>query len=334
MSKRLVYIDWIRAVAIVLMVFWQVFDFFSEYNVYSDSPFFFSSINAPIHLFVLVLFSGMAGAGLYLYLSKVKKKQGFKKTFFRVLKKYSWLIVISFFFTFLVWDFCTFYTWSEAIQGVGLVGIFAFIILYLEFPTIFVVSLSLAVGIFQQLIKPLLMSAVSTLPFCVTNLSFEMFFSLPVNFLFRGFFSVINLLPLMLWGASMVKYLNEKSWRTIFFLGCALIFFGVILHNVIPINFYERSPTSFLVEIGFLTVLMALGSFLSKTRASSKISLILLPFGMDALIVYLAHFLLVYKPLSMLGLENTFGIPISLIGSFTFLLISNVVINLWRKQYS
>ncbi len=334
MENRVLYVDYVRGLAIILMAFWQVFDFFSKYNIYADKPFFLTAINAPIHFPVLVMFSGMAGAGIYLYVSKIKKKSSFKQTLPRMLKKYLWLVVISLFFTTFVWNFCTFYTWSEAIQGIGVVGIFAFLIIWTDMSASLMSFLAIILGIFQEAIKPFLNSLVSAYPFCVSTISTQFFISLPANFLFRGFFSVLNLLPMMLWGAAMTKLVSSRTYRRAIILGIALIFFGIVLDPVVPINFYARSPTSFMIEIGILTFVMGVMFFISKTRFKNKASLILLPFGRDALIVYLAHFLLVYKVLTILGLDSTFNLPVSFAGAAIFLIASNIALNKWRKQYS
>jgi hypothetical protein len=334
MSKRVLYVDWVRGFAILYMSFWHVFHFFSRYSIYADFPFFYKSINATIAFPVVVAFSGMAGAGLYLYLKK-SHGEGFKRVLPLVFKRYLWLIVLSFFLTLLVWDLCTFSTWSEAIQGIGIVGLFSFFLLYFELHPLLTVFLSIFLGVSQHLVKPVLVSLASAYPLCVTSVSTTSLISFTINALFRGFFSVLNLLPLALWGASMTRALENNDWRKILLLGSSLIVFSVFLHfNNWPINFYERSSASFLLEIGILTVVMSCMKGLSSTRLTPVLSLALLPFGRDALVVYLANFLLVYKPLALLGAENSFSVPASFAASIVFLLLSNVVINLWRKRYS
>lgn len=334
MSGRVVYVDWVRGIAIILMAFWQVFDFFSSYNIYSDSPFFLRFINAPLHFPVLVIFSGMAGAGLYLYVSSVKGKKSFKQSFLRVLKKYSWLITLSLVFTTFVWGFCTFFTWSEAVQGVGLVGLFAFLVVWMDLPVLANLFLAIILGIFQSLVKPLLVNLFATLPFCVKSLSFDFLKSIPVNFLFRGFFSVINLLPLMIWGYAITKLLESYDEKRVFLMGFVLLCSSLLIHFFIPINFYERSPSSFILEVGLLTCLMSFMKRVSATRFSGRVSLVLLPFGRDALIVYAAHFLLVFKPLQLLGLESSFNLLFSFACATIFIIVSNLVLNSWRKHYS
>ena len=48
MSNRIISIDFLRGIAVLQMVFFQIFDFFAKTNIYSDSPYYFTSLGMVI----------------------------------------------------------------------------------------------------------------------------------------------------------------------------------------------------------------------------------------------------------------------------------------------
>lgn len=309
-SKRIKSIDIVRGIAIVQMVFWQVFDFLAKSNIYGDSPYFIKAFNAPPHFSVLALFLSMSGASIYLSMSKrLQRGMGKGGVLKHVLRRYGLLIVASLFFTTFVFDFCTFFRWEEAIQGIGLAAIVTSIII-LSIPSNSVLLLTIT-GLI--LLQPLIVNNIWPLTrdymFCNTNMGIS---QLPVSLLFnislRGFFSFTNLLPSMLVGVllgkAVVSGLLKKKICLIGFLGVVLIVSAIALHllgNLI-VNFYGRSYSSLLLEIGIAVSLFSIVEYiLMKAKKIANVFDFFFPFGMASLVSYFGHFLLVYKLLQIVS---------------------------------
>lgn len=330
-SDRIVYVDWFRGLAIIYMTVWQVTRFFSVNDFYSEFPFWLKEFDAALSFPIVPAFAAALGAGLMIYLTKSRSK-GFLTSFRRVGKRFFMLIGLSLVLSVIMWDFNTFFNWSEALQGVGVVGIFAFAVLYFELPTVFLIVLSVFLGVFQGLALPVLNSLVSSFPYDYSGLTYFVP-SIVFNALFRGFFSVMNLLPYALWGAVMVSVLKQNRARTVFLMGAGLMIFSLVMHaNGWPIDHYRRSSGIYVFQIGMVSCVFAAMSYLSSTRLASGISKALNPFGRESLVVYLANYFLVFKPLVILGLFRSFSLSVGALASAVFLLVSNVSIRKWKKM--
>ena len=333
--NRIKPIDVVRGIAVVQMVFWQIFDFLVKGSIYTDAPYAIEAFNAPPHFSVLVLFLTMSGASLYVSMSKrlkkgngrpdMRKRIGLLK---HTIKRYGTLILISLFFTTFVFGFCTFFKWEEAIQGIGLTAIVTSLILLAGIDSMRLLFL-LVVALL--LIQPLIVANIWPLTdeylFCVTNTEAGQFVpSLLVNASVRSFFSFTNLLPLMLVGVMIGKAsesgLIGKKSASFMLLGFLLVLSAILMHfcsllepsaGFLSIDFYARSYSTLTLEIG---IAVALFSFVEHIHAKSTkgakitertngvvdgILEFFVPFGVRTLVAYFGHFLLVYKLLEIIG---------------------------------
>ncbi|PIN99881.1 hypothetical protein COT72_03525 [archaeon CG10_big_fil_rev_8_21_14_0_10_43_11] len=333
---RITFVDIARGLAILQMAGWQVFDFFSTKNVYADAPFFIRAFNMPPHFSVLALFLATSGAGLFLSL-KSRKKRGasWKQNAAHVLVHYGFYIAFSALFTTLMWDFCMFQSWSEAIQGVGITALVSFALLSCKPSKRTLLVIIMGLVIVQPIIKPLVYDASAQFPVCTGVRDASVMPSMVINALFRGFFSPLNLLPLFLVGVLVAwAYTDAKNKRAFMHkirnIALVLTLFALFTHVAIaPINFYARNPHSVMLEVSVFLFAVSLYELLRTGALKRIISRILVPYGQNPLLAYLAHFILVLKPLQLLGLESTFGLVASLVGAFVFMIGLNVVLTKW-----
>jgi peptidoglycan/xylan/chitin deacetylase (PgdA/CDA1 family) len=309
--------------AVVIMIFWQIFDFLVEANIYTDAPYAIQAFNAPPHFFVLVLFVTMSGASLYISMSKRLKKGMSKGDLLkRVVKRYGSFVVISLLFTTFVFGFCTFFRWEEAIQGIGLTAIVASLIILSGLDSALSI-LAIVIGLVA--LQPLAVGNISALTqghmFCSTNMDISQIpSSLLINASVRGFFSFTNLLPFMLTGVLLGKAtmsgLLKKRRLSFLAVGVLLIVAAFMLHyyhslnpsaEMLSIDFYARSYPILMLEIGIAVGLFALVEHIDNSMAAGLVEKTLdffVPFGVMTLVAYFGHFLLVYKPLQMLAVHG------------------------------
>ncbi|MFH2028337.1 MAG: heparan-alpha-glucosaminide N-acetyltransferase domain-containing protein, partial [Nanoarchaeota archaeon] len=74
MARRIESIDIFRGIAVLQMIFWQIFDFFAKGDIYSDIPYYFPMFNMPINGIGLALFTFASGASVYISISSRLKK--------------------------------------------------------------------------------------------------------------------------------------------------------------------------------------------------------------------------------------------------------------------
>jgi uncharacterized membrane protein len=334
--ERIASVDILRGIAVLQMIFWQIFDFLAKTDIYSTPPFFIGEFNMPPHFSVFILFMSMSGASLYVSIARKMKTGLSKKDLTKhVLKRYGKLVLISLFFTSFVFSFCTFFGWDEAAQGIGLTAIIIFLILLINPST----KILAALALFLFLLKPVLMGSileyVENYPKCVMEYNFAIFVSsLTINSFVRGFFSVFNLLPLMITGIIFIKMIksNRLNFRRSAFVGGGMVLTAIILHFLgLRIDFYMRSYSSILLEIGTVLALYTIIEYLSK----KKLNRILNPlenFGKGAFIAYFAHFLFIYKPLQLLNLTKSLSLGMAALVSVPLVAAIYLAINFWSKR--
>jgi len=361
-------IDIVRGIAVVQMIFWQMFDFFSKIDIYRDFPHVVKTINTPPHFSVLVLFLSMSGASLFISVSK-KLTKGMKKSEILkyITKRYGSFVIISLFFTTLVFDFCTFFRWEEAIQGIGLTATFASMIIlaiydeksvkskFLNRATLIIIFLTTILVILQPIVARNVWGVTKEYMFCNTNMDTGQFLqSLLINSSLRGFFSIRGLLPMVfigvLLGQMAVSDNLKKSNFPIFLIGITLVLSSALSHfyshsneslKGFAIDFYARSYPSLMLEIGILFILFSSVEFILNREnwdlAKTTLNFFV-PFGMFTLVSYLGHFLLVYKPLQLISvytnfnLLNKFGVVESAVLSLALTIVFYQVTLRWAKM--
>jgi hypothetical protein len=278
----------------------------------------------------------MSGASLYMSFSK-KMRKGFSKkdATKHVFKRYGKLILISLFFTSFVFGFCTFFGWDEAVQGIGLTAIIMFLILLINPSNKILIALAIVLFLLRPFTIESIQKYTADYPKCVMNYNFKMFMvSLLLNSFVRGFFSVFNLLPLIITGVVLIKMILTKgvNLKKSASIGLTMILAALFLDFLgLKIDFYMRSYSSILLEIGIVLLLYPLTEYLSK----KKLNFLLKPFenfGKGAFIAYFAHFLLIYKPLQLFNLTKSLTIELAALVSFLLVAIIYLVIRFWLKR--
>jgi uncharacterized membrane protein len=302
MSERVDSVDILRGIAVLQMVFFQTFDFFAKADIYSDSPYYVQSMNMPVNGIGVGLFAFISGVSVYLSVSRsLSSGSGRLRILLRALRRYGGYILISLFFTYLMFGFGVFYSWGEALQGIGLSALVAALLL-LSLQNIYVIA---AFGILISLLQPyartLLGQNTAAFPFCVFVL----------NALLLGFFSLATLLPITLFGLllgfQIIGSGRGAAMKKSFCIGVVLISMTLLAHaSGFRVDYYGRSPSFMLFFVGISYLLFSLVEFLIGFYRGRAYG-VLMVFGRKALFCYLFHFVFILKPLVYLGIEGTFG---------------------------
>jgi uncharacterized membrane protein len=315
-EMRVETLDVLRGLAIAQMVLWHITHYLGKANLYWDAPYFLASLDMPLVFSVVILFLSVSGASLYLSYSR-RLERGVSRLAIgrQILKRYGGLILISLIFTPVMWDFCTFFRWDEAIQGIGLTALVTFGLIVAVRSHVVLLGLTAALIALQPYLWTTLRPAtLTTHPMC-PPVGLSLWSSLLLNVTFRGFFSISNLLPLMILGAvlasSFVRWGREKNFLgRLGLTGLALIGCSLLLHVLgFGIDFYLRSYPSLLLEMGiFLSLFAVIECSLRKRWSVCK------PFaalGRRSLFIYLGHFVAIVKPVQLLGVEGALPTPVA-----------------------
>lgn len=321
-------IDIFRGIALLQMIVWQIFDFFYIKDIYTDAPYYISVFNMPINGIGVGLFAFIAGASVFVSLSHrdIHKKPAIIKRF---LKRYGGYILLSLVFSTIVFGFNIFYTWSEAIQGVGLAALAAGLLLLYTKSAWIIGFIGAAIIIIQPWLRSL---ADSIVMFPTDFISVQILInviSMFLNSTVRGFFSLSHLLPIVLFGILLGVYIvkSKNPGRKSLMLGLLFSAVSLVLHySFNAIDYYDRSISYIIFYIGLSYLLFALISYVKlKSRILSK-------FGQASLLVYVAHFLLIYKPLQLTGLEGTFHLLESWMFTLVLIAVLYFLLHLWLQN--
>ena len=315
--SRIDSVDAFRGLALLLMIFWQMFDFFSIANIYTDAPFYLKEFNMPIHGIVVGLFAFIAGFGIYLSISKRTRENKFS-TLKHGFSRYFGYILISLVFTTFVFGFNVFFGWEEVIQGIGLSGLIAFCLILFNRSKLFLGILALGLIILQSF----------ALNFAYQQTQ-EGLAGFLVNLSVRGFFSIINILPLILIGAIVATYFTKSKAYNLLLVGFILIIFSLISHQFVEIDYYNRSVTYSIFFTGVSVLLFSIIDAILKKRENFVLFKPLKTIGKGALLGYLLHFLLIYKTSVVFGFNSIFDSNLSIIFSIISIIIIYFVVKIW-----
>ncbi len=341
MTDRIESIDIFRGVAVLQMIFWQIFDFFATTDIYTQTPYYLPFFNMPINGIGVGLFAFISGASVYISIKKrLNKKAKNIEIICHVMKRYGGYILLSLFFTTFVFGFKTFYTWNEAIQGIGLaVLVAALIILFFRSKWVFIL-LSLIIILIQPFLRHSLSNNFFNQYFPLNPLFFNPIsnmVSIFLNFTLRGFFSLSNLLPITLCGVFLsfliINLKRRRLNRILSIIGGVIISFSLLLHFFIDrIDYYNRSPSYILLYIGLSFALFALIQVWLKKIQKNWISNSLILLGKSAIVAYLLHYILIYKSLELLKIESSFSPTISYIFTICSILLIYYLCNFWLEN--
>lgn len=291
------------------MILWQIFDFFAKVNIYDDPPFYISFLNMSVNWPGLIWFCFIAGTGMYL---SVRRREENGKNQLEIakhiLKRYGGLILLSLVFTIYMGSICTFSGWGEALEGIGLGVLAAFVIVYFiksdVILSIFIILLSIA----QQIVRWYILSPEKGFPGCFITKAPA--FELLDNILFKGLFALTHIVPMILAGVVLGKIIERYKDRTRerIVLRYALVFtiLGIVLGLAgLGINYYGRSGPAIILMIGISYLLFFL---IEKLYNYKELLKPIETFGKAAIVAYLLHFAVIYKGAQLLGVADTMGI--------------------------
>lgn len=331
LRQRLDYVDVFRGIALFIMVVIQIFDYLSVSNIYTTPPYYVEAINSVTWVPPSLLFTFVSGMSVFLLVKKrlkVNEVSG-KKAFFEIFRKYGKYVLISLPFTAIMWSFSTYVWWEEAIQGIGLTAIFTalFLVIWFKYEDditsnrsqLFLVSL-IALFAFLQFLVPNLLegSFLSSLfpqqPDLGNTSVFSFMGSVLFNALFRGWFSVANLFPIMLGGVLLIGFMKSGvKHKKLLVLSVIPLVLSVLLHLFgFHIDYYNRSfaLTFFAVGQSALICSIFYGLYRRiKSKNLSKVWEVLKVFGTTAFFVYVSHYLLVLKVLEVASLKDHLSDP-------------------------
>lgn len=300
---RLEYVDVFRGFALLTMVVWHVFNVLAVADIYTDAPYFIAAFSMPTPFPPPLLFAFVSGMSVFLLCKKLTEgKRGNLKR--RIFKRYMKYVLVSLPFTAVVFSPLTYLRWEEALQGIGLTAIFAALILLYVRPGVRgLTALILGAAALEALLLSWVSStpALNPYPLSPSLEPTSLVGSVLFNAFVGGWFSVANLLPMMLGGALMLRLLQESRSRAAFHTSTLFIAAAVVLHAAgMPISYYGRTFAFALFSVGqpmlILYVLYALYARVPRFLSFMRV------LGRESLLVYLGHFVLVVKPLELSGL--------------------------------
>jgi len=305
--KRLDYVDIFRGFALFVMVSIQIFSFLWIYDIYRDYPYYVKEIDSVTWIPPSLLFTFVSGMSVYLLV--MKRKDSDKSTwqiFREVVKRYGIYVLISLPFTWIMWNLNTYFAWDEAIQGIGLGAIFTAMIVLLFGKRInWAFALVPIFAFFQHFLLRHYQFA-STVP--ADSLTIPSFL---LNVSYRGWFSLINMIPLMISGIIFFKMIQEnrpKIQLLMFGIG-NLAVAGLLHFTIVPIDYYFRSFSYMFFAVGesSLICIALYMIYLNKNKIFEALLYPLKVFGKLSFFLYVGHYLLILKVLQITGLSDRLG---------------------------
>ncbi len=291
---RLTYIDALRGAAIIYMIGFEMFNFFSKTNTYTDPPYFIPQINSLTLLGPPILFCFVSGISVYLLTKKLQTTDMRPlQIAANVIGRYIRYIPISLALTWLMWDLDTFFRWNEAIQGIATAAIAT---------SILIIIFSDRLAAFVILIPTLSFAR----HYLLTNHWMDptyTFWGLIANVTYMGWFSLMNLIPMFLGGIIAHRLLTDGGVRQVIIFGLAKLASATILHTSFgPIDYYRRSVAFSFYAIGAATCILLFIYWLVEGKGRFRW---LRVWGRASLLVYVGNYAILGKGLEIFGLAYT-----------------------------
>lgn len=309
-KTRLDYVDIFRGLPVLLMVLHQIFDVLWSGSIYTSHPYHVDVINSTTWYPWGFIFAFVSGMSVYLLFEKKYSVVGGLKTVWAVVKRYGIYILVSLPFTWFMWDINIFLRWEEVLQGIGLTAIIVatyWLITrkwkwYWHWVTIFVFAL------LQANVPRLLINWGVTPMFPQTPIAdWTAIVSVLLNMTVRGWFSIANYFPFMLGGLLFVQlFKNRTKLNRLYLYAFLPLLFSIIIHLAgFPIDHNGRSFALTFFGIGETAIFCVILYHIYLKRW--KISNMFFVLGRAAIMAYLGHFLLIVKPIELLGWDNQLG---------------------------
>jgi hypothetical protein len=337
-------VDVLRGFALLIMVFIQIFDVLSAASIYRTPPYYVALINSVTWIPPSLLFTFVSGMSSFLLIhNQLKQGSSRRQAWFQVIKRYGIYVLISLPFTTFMWNADTYFAMEEAIEGIG-VGVIAssflwlFVICGKLYRAWLVILLCI---IFQGLVMR---------PFILTqsfNAQYPMYISgidsisrkvvaVSANIVLRGWFSLVNTIPLMIGGILFFLGLRKMERKDTLDTRESLLlpkpftyalFFSVatvLLHILgFSVDYYERSFSYGFFASANAALLCLFIAFLSRFVNRSWLEP-LRSFGVFSFYLYVGHYVLIIKVVQLTGTADLLPDAVS----WVITLILTIVIGL------
>lgn len=305
-TSRLVYVDVFRGFALLYMVVCHLFTYFSDRSVYTSRPYFIPGLNIPTLLPPPYLFLVVAGMSVWLMLEK-RRREGFAGASLALkgVRRYGVYVLVSLPFTLLMFGFDTYYTWAEAIQGIGLAAaVIACIYSFRKYRSGTVLAGAVLIYFSKPLLEKLIVGF--NAPFYPSGGILPFILGFFFNLGLRGWFSLASAVPMLLVGVALIQWFTSGNAKKVVLAGLLGLVVSLSLHFLgFPIDYYNRTPATILFIIGESALACSIMYYLVEKRGLGDFLKPVSLYGFYSIWVYLGHFLLIAKPLEIAGMADS-----------------------------
>jgi uncharacterized membrane protein len=296
-ASRLLYLDWVRGLAAIIMLQGHVFNSFTRADLHESGPYVFSQFVGGMPPAIFLFLTGVTLA--FLMDSAEKKDLPAGRRVMASLRRAGYLLLVAFAFRLQLWAFSSPRQVSDIFR-VDILNCMGFAIAIASvmavFRTIERIRLCAVLGLSIAAAAPL-----------VSQIDWSFAPDLVRNYLvpsaaFFGFFPWAAFLFFGLSFGSLVRTVNERQIPLVmqwFAMGGIVLCFGAYALSSLPFSLYEKSdfwldgPALILIKTG--VILLALSfAYLWTLQPGAQAWSWVRQFGVTSLLVYWVHIELVY----------------------------------------
>ncbi len=301
-ASRLLYLDWVRGLAALIMLQGHVFNSFTKQDLREGGPYLFSQFLGGMPPAIFLFLTGITLA--FLMNSQERKGVPAVGRFWQSLKRAGFLFAVAFLFRIQLWIFSRLFSsaenpWTDIFR-VDILNCMGFAIAIMSVMAIFKTAervrlcaiLGLAIALAAPLVSQLNLSA---LPDPIRD------YLVPSTSFF-GFFPWAAFLAFGLSAGSLLKILREEQMMQVMqWAALAGIALSLGAHSISNMgyslytksDFWLNSPLLIVIKTGVVLVLLAFAYLWTSQAAAQNWSWVR-QFGTTSLLVYWVHIELVY----------------------------------------
>ncbi len=328
-NSRIEFLDVFRGFALFYMIFFHILDYLSVKSIYRSFPYYIEWIQQPTVIPPPLLFMFISGISVFIFTMRRLKKN----SPFDVLKKlslrYGKYLLVSFFFTYVMWGEGYFFGFEEALQGIAVSAIFlgAMIVLFdkKNWEKSFIPLI-----LFMSLIRHF---------FSYSQFNFYGVYEIFYNFLVSGWFSLFNIAPLMLGGALFAKHLANDDNEKMFTFSSLLLFLTLMLHSffgggssIFQISYGMMSFNFTLFSISVAGVVLSIIKYITSNY-DFKVLYFLKEYGFASYENYIFHHIFIVLPIIHFGFLNSVNNYLSLVFAFLLSIVSYIISKVYLKFF-
>jgi hypothetical protein len=296
-SSRLLYLDWVRGIAALVMLQGHVFNSFTRTDLREGGPYMFSQFVGGMPPAIFLFLTGITLA--FLMDSSERKGLAAGQRVLQSLKRAGFLLAVAFLFRLQLWAFSSARDWTDLLR-VDILNCMGFSIAIISVMAIFRTAdrvrlcaiLGLAIAMASPLISDMDWSGA---PGLVRDY-------LVPNSLFFGFFPWAAFLAFGVSAGSLLRMWSAETiahgMQWIAMGGIALIFGASSMSSLgfsiyAKSDFWLNSPGLILIKLGVILLLMSF-AYIWTLQPSAQSWSWVRQFGATSLLVYWVHIELVY----------------------------------------